>query len=294
MIEGVSIQLASATESSVRLSLVGDGAVDLAGEWELYGPRCEYGRTLASTFRGKLAGNQRVEFFVTEPCYWSAAMPFLYELRRVDAGDSQLDKGAVHTLGLRRLIAHGPNLRLNGERIVLRGAVAAAVDEQTVREAHGAEAAIVVAVESEPCELSAASRWGATVIVDASRYEGSLEKLRLRLSWEPAAAAIVYDKLPTEPVAFDDGILNGAKLDAGNGNVPADAADAQLLLGDLANDERPPAVLATSNQPVLALRRKPAFATFSEARTACDRLQAELAPEFNLAGYFAGHVRGAK
>jgi hypothetical protein len=29
-----------------------------------------------------------------------------------------------------------------------------------------------------------------------------------------------------------------------------------------------------------------AYADFDEARAACDRLQAELAPEFDLAGYF--------
>ncbi|BBO32156.1 hypothetical protein [Lacipirellula parvula] len=291
MIEGVSVQLASATESSVRLSLVGDGVVDLAGEWELYGPRCEHGRTLASTFRGKLTADKRIEFLVTEPCYWSAAMPFLYELRRVGAGAT--NDGVVHTLGLQRLSAHAVNLRLGGERIVLRGAVATALNEQTVREAHEAESAIIATAAKEILDLSAASRWGATVLVDASSFAGDIQQLRQRLSWEPAVAALlhaagVHDR--TDENAF----LTGVVLPSQQWQDAVNSAGAQLIVADLAAGERPPAALVALGKPVIAVRRSPEFASFAEARAACDRLQAELAPEFNLAGYFAGHVRGAE
>ena len=287
MIEGVAIQLASATESSVIVSLVGDGAVDLRGEWELYGPRCEYGRTLASTFRGKLVSDQRVEFLVTEPCYWSAAMPFLYELRRVDAGAT--NDGVVHMLGLPRLSAHGVNLRLGGERIVLRGAVATALNEQTVREAHEAEAAIVATAANEVPDLSAASRWGAAVLVDASSFAGDVQQLRQRLSWEPAVAALlhaagVHDR--TDENVF----LTGVVLPSQQWHDAANSAGAQLIIADLAAGERPPAALVALGKPVVALRRSPEFGSFAESRAACDRLQAEFAPEFNLAGYFAGRV----
>ena len=78
MIDGVCVQLRDATESSVRVTLAASGDVDLRGEWELYGPRCEYGRTLASTFRGRATEAGGLEFLVTEPCYWSPTMPFLY------------------------------------------------------------------------------------------------------------------------------------------------------------------------------------------------------------------------
>ena len=110
--------MSEATESSVRVTLVASGDVDLSGAWELYGPRCEYGRTLASTFRNRATSDGSVEFLVTEPCYWSPTMPFLYELRRT----GELSDGEIHSLGLGQLIAHGRNLRLGGERIVVRGA----------------------------------------------------------------------------------------------------------------------------------------------------------------------------
>lgn len=287
MIEGVAVQLAAATESSVIVSLVGDGAVDLTGAWELYGPRCEYGRTLASTFRGKVLNGQRVDFLVTEPCYWSAAMPFLYELRRIDAGSP--GDGVVHTLGLQRLSAHGVNLRLGGERVVLRGAAAATLDESATREAHEAESAILATVAEGAIELSAASRWGALVLVDASSFGGDVQQLRQRLSWEPAVTALLHaagDNARTSENAF----LTGVALPAHLWHDAANTAGAQLIVADLEPGERPPTSLVALGKPVIALRRSTEFASFAEARAACDRLQAELAPEFNLAGYFAGSV----
>lgn len=291
MINGVSIQLAAATESSVVVSLVGDGAVDLHGEWELYGPRCEYGRTLASTFRGKLISARHVEFLVTEPCYWSAAMPFLYELRRTDAGTT--NDGVVHTLGLQRLSAHGVNLRHGGERVVLRGAVAASLDEQSVREAHEAESAIIAIAAKEIPDLSAASQWGATVLVDASSFAGDVQQLRQQLSWEPAVAALLQaagDSARTNESPF----LTGVVLPSHKWHDAANAAGVQLIIADLAENDRPPASLVARGKPVIAVRRSRELANFDEARAACDRLQAELAPEFNLAGYFAGRVGGAE
>ena len=291
MIEGVSVQLASATESSVRLSLVGDGAVDLAGEWELYGPRCEYGRTLASTFRRKAVSDQRVEFLVPEPCYWSAAMPFLYELRRVDAGAT--NNGVMHTLGLQRLSAHGVNLRLGGERVVLRGAVATSLNEAAVCEAHEAESAIIAVAAGEIPDLSAASRWGAAVLVDASSFAGDVQQLRQRLSWEPAAAAVLH-AAGADSWTNANAFLTGVVLPPRPQSDAANSAGAQLILADLAAGKRPPAAIGVLGKPVIAVRRSPEFTSFTEARAACDRLQAELAPEFNLAGYFAGRVRGAE
>ncbi|WP_428304930.1 hypothetical protein [Lacipirellula sp.] len=283
----MTVQLAAATESSVRLSLVGDGVVDLCGEWELYGPRCEYGRTLASTFRGKSVGEQRVEFLVTEPCYWSAAMPFLYELRRVDAGVT--NDGVVHMLGLQRLSAHGVNLRLGGERVVLRGAVATSLNEAAAREAHETESAIIAVAAKEIPDLSAASRWGATVLVDASTFAGDVRQLRQRLSWEPAVAALLH-LAGVHDRTNENVFLTGVVLSSQQWHDAANSAGAQLIVADLAAGERPPASLVALGKPVLALRRSPEFASFAESRAACDRLQAELAPEFNLAGYFAGRV----
>jgi hypothetical protein len=181
------------------------------------------------------------------------------------------------------------NLRLGGERVVLRGAIAIALDESTVHAAHEAESAILATVAERAIELSAASRLGALVLVDASAYRGDVQRLRQRLSWEPAVAALLH-AADDDALANEGPFLTGVVLPPQQSHSAANAARAQLIVADLAPGERPPVSLVALEKPVIALRRSPDFASFAEARAACDRLQAELAPEFNLAGYFAGRV----
>ena len=287
MIDRVSVQLREATDSSVRVTLVAGADVDLSGQWELYGPTCAYARTLASTFRGRVLDGESVQFLVTEPCYWSPAMPFLYELR--NGGDGQ-----THALGLRQLIAHGRNLRLGGERIVLRGAVCESFDEQTARQAHAAESAVFVEFYAS-CDLAAASRLGAFVLAQPNESAGDLATLAASLSWQPAAAALVLgrDQLHaamTKPLPRC-GILLGQRFDSRSWNdANAIVSGADFIVAMLATNEPPPEWMATCGRPVVAIRRDAAYPDFHQARESSDRLQAELAPAFDLAGYFAGRV----
>jgi hypothetical protein len=286
MIDGVCVQLSEATEASVRVTLVASGDVDLSGAWELYGPRCEYGRTLASTFRNRTTSDGSVEFLVTEPCYWSPAMPFLYELRRTDA----LADGKTHTFGLRQLIAHGRNLRLGGERIVLRGAVCNTLDADSASRAHAAECSVALS-SIEEFRISEASRLGAFVLVDATRFDGDLTTLIERCSWQPAAAILALSRERLE-VARElprkaSGILLAQRFDSldwGDANSVANGVG--VIVAALDDLERPPAWMATCGRPVVAIRRGGTYADFEQARAGCDRLQTELAPEFDLAGYF--------
>jgi hypothetical protein len=288
MIDGVSVQLRDATESRVRVTLVASGDVDLRGEWELYGPRCEYGRTLASTFRGRATEAGDVEFLVTEPCYWSPAMPFLYEVRRTDF---QAD-GETHCFGLRQLIAHGRNLRLGGERIVLRGAACQGLDADTASRAHAAECSVALSATDE-FEFSEASRLGALVLLDATRFDGDLATLLERISWQPGVAVVTLSRerleLARELPGRAAGVLLAQQFDSlAWGDANSMASGVAVIVAMLADGERPPAWMATCGRPVVATRRGTAYADFEEARAACDSLQAELAPEFDLAGYFVG------
>ena len=290
MIDGVSIQLSEATEASVRVTLVTSGDADLSGAWELYGPRCEYGRTLASTFRGRASSDGSVEFLVTEPCYWSPSMPFLYELRRTD----ELGDGQTHSLGLRQLIAHGRNLRLGGERIVLRGASCDSLNEQAAQQAHAAESAVVLGAADDAAPI-AASRWGALAIVDATEFGGGLATLMEKLSWQPAAAILALSR---EQLQSASEVLRGVRtrllaqkfnaLDWSEEHQVAAASN--VVVATLDEGERPPAWMATCGRPVVAIRRGGTYAEFEQARVACDRMQAELAPEFDLAGYFVWNI----
>jgi hypothetical protein len=286
MIDGVSMQLRDATESSVRVTLVASGSVDLSGEWELYGPRCEYGRTLASTFRGRATEAGGVEFLVTEPCYWSPAMPFLYELRRTGARAD----GETHCFGLRQLIAHGRNLRLGGERIVLRGAACRGLDAGTASRAHAAECSVALRATDE-FEFSEASRLGAFVLLDATWFDGDLGTLLERVSWQPGVAVVTLSRerleLTRELPGRAAGVLLAQQFESLDwGDANSLASGVAVIVAVLADGERPPAWMATCGRPVVAIRRGEAYVDFEQARIGCDRLQAELAPEFDLAGYF--------
>lgn len=286
MIDGVSIRLSEATESSVRVTLVANSNASLGGDWELYGPRCEYARTLASTFQSRTIADNGVEFLATEPCYWSPAMPFLYELRRADTqGDVQRQ-----TLGLRRLITHRQNLRLAGERIVLRGAGCKRLDESTARDAHDAECALVLA-SWDADSLDVMSRLGVFVLLDATAH-ANLSRLIETVSWHPAVAGILADRQSLNITALHAakaaGVLLAQAYDGSNwSDAESLSPDASLIAATLAQGERPPAWMASCGRPVVAIRRTPAYADLRQARAACDRLQAELAPEFDLAGYFS-------
>lgn len=285
MIDGVCVQLSEATESSVRVTLVASGDVDLRGAWELYGPRCEYGRTLASTFRNRATSDGSVEFLVTEPCYWSPTMPFLYELRRT----GELGDGEIHSLGLGQLIAHGRNLRLGGERIVVRGAACYSLDDQAAQRAHAAESAVVLG-GADDAALAAASRWGALAIVDATEFAGELATLVEELSWQPAAAILALSREQLESArnlsGGRSGVLLAQRFDAIDwGDANSVANGISVIVAALNHGERPPAWMAACGRPIVAIQRGGTYADFEQARAACDRLQAELAPEFDLAGY---------
>lgn len=285
MIDGVSVRLSEATESSVRVTLVASDDVDLSGAWELYGPLCEYARTLASAFRGRVTEAGDVEFLVTEPCYWSPAMPFLYELRRTDS----LADGETHSFGLRQLIVHGRNLRLGRERIVLRGAIGSSFDVDEIQQAHSAECALALGAWAQTA-LETASRYGTTLLLEADEFI-NLPSLIEEASWNPAVAGVVLDgQLLTQAnarTAAASGIILAQKFNSQNwGDVDSLSAKAFLIVATLLPDDRPPHWMAACRRPVIAIRRYETYANFQHARIACDNLQAQLAPEFDLAGYF--------
>lgn len=288
MIDGVCVQLSEATESSVRVTLVASGGVDLTGAWEVYGPRCEYSRTLASTFRGRLTSEGNIEFLVTEPCYWSSELPFLYDVA-FDSGNKQV---ANMTLGLRRLSPHRQSLYRDARRIVFRGMATDSPVASKLEEARRAEAALLSRNPSED-ECALADRWGVDILADLRYCNAEIEYVSM-LTNHPCIAAIIVDGnqlLPCEIERLPPDALLGLAVYA-DGGAASDGqgipAWCRMILADLKSQERPPAWMAACGRPVVARRRGAAYADIEQARAACDRLQAELAPEFDLAGYFVG------
>lgn len=288
----VSVELRNATESSVTVSLVGVNAETATPlESELHGPVCAYARTLPSVVGARAAaGDTAIEFLMTEPCYWTPQLPFLYDLHMRVRDSRGTIRELDRSLGLRRLVAHGRNLRLGGERIVLRGASCEQLEASRLVESRAAGTAIVTRYPNDEL-YDAAAHMGVFLVADTTVNLGNLVSVFRDLSWQPAVALVLLDRdqIVEEHalVSRRMNLLLAQRIRTGETAGISDiAAAADVIAVELAEGERPPEWVPRLVKPVIAIRRGRAYADFHEARAACDRLQAELAPEFDLAGYF--------
>ncbi len=225
---------------------------------------------------------------VTDPCYWTPQLPYLYNFE----GQVKLADGSVqswsHMIGFRRWEVEGRNLRLERRRIVLRGAVAATESAVDLRAAHEAEVALIVQEPSDSF-LQQASECGVMVIADLRSVDTDLTPHLIRLAWQPSVAFVLLsDTNVLEGCYVPHAITLGHRVHASAQRAPEslDYKWSNVVLVELNAGERPPHWLANTKKPVIAIRRGEGYSGFSAARAACDRLQAELAPEFDLAGYF--------
>jgi hypothetical protein len=246
-------------------------------EIQLTGPRCERARTLPATFRSDPNGT----LLVTDPCYWTPQLPFLYDLQLTLqlADDSQIDW--KHSIGLRRWDIERRNLLSERRRIVLRGAVIAEPDVAMLTDAVGAEMALLVRDPGEPF-LQRASELGVALVIDLRGFQGDLAALLTSYSWHPTVALVLVDEEISR--SGDMKIATVVRADSSSCETASGVGD--VVVFELGETEHPLAWAATCEKPVIAIRRQGAYAELAEARQACDRLQTDLAPQFDLAGYF--------
>jgi hypothetical protein len=251
---------------------------------QLYGPHSLFAKTLRSTFQVRplpsTAGKPATsEILVTDPCFWTPRLPFLYDLQVetvTAAGTAPLEQTS---LGFKRWYLDGQNWNLDGKRFVLRGAQAAS--DGTMEQARHAETVLLVSPPDE-ATLHSADQQGVGLVVDLRSVTEETEPLLERLAWSPSvlAAIVTADQLAHRQATC--GIPLGLAVEGALADLPADLEfDFCVALCD--QNERPSAGLL--DKPLIVIRRGVDYADLTTARTACDRLQAELAPEFNLAGY---------
>lgn len=283
-----------ATETGVRLRIggvsKGDGSpVGFSGLLE--GPQCKFARTLSTSYKvgrppeGSLGGSALAETYVADPCYWTPTLPFLYRL----VGDLCDNRGAVtpidRMIGFRRLRPERASLRLEGERVVFRGAAEVSFGADGLDEARAARTMLITGACDE--ELCAASdRAGVGLIGDLRNEASALDAKLRRLAWRPSVMAVILDAEATA-AGREAGLLVANAVRAATEPIFTDSQVApNLFVVELSPGERPRAWAGSSHRPVIAVRRGAAYADLHMARAACDQLQADLAPEFNLAGYF--------
>jgi hypothetical protein len=259
-----------ATESAVIVEL-GDWAGIEVRSFQLCGPRCERAHTLPATFQADQSGT----LLVTDPCYWTPQLPFLYDVELI----LQLADGTTttwkHTVGLRRWEIDGRNLFRERRRVVLRGAAVADFDVTDLAAAVDAEMALVVRDPSE-AQLQRASELGVSIVADLRGLSPDV----VSYTWQPSVALVLLDTATSKSHA----IRTVSVAHPACGFAANTWPDAIAI--ELNETNQPPAWAATCGKPVIAIRRQGAYAELAEARRACDQLQADLAPQFDLAGYF--------
>lgn len=242
---------------------------------QLVGPHCERAHTLPTTFQT----SGREPLLVIDPCYWTPQLPFLYDMELAFELANGTKTTWQHTVGLRRWEIDGRNLLQERKRIVLRGAVTTDFCAEDLPAAVEAEVSLVVCDPSETF-LQRASELGVPLVVDLRGHESDLSSKLVSYAWQPAVALVLLDTDPDKPHAIKTACVTHAACGF------AKASWADVIAIELNKTDQFPDWAATCEKPVIAIRRQEAYAELSQTRHGCDRLQAELAPQFDLAGYF--------
>lgn len=252
----------------------------------LAGPSCVYAQTLAASYRFVARPGAEcllAEAVIPEPSFWTPHSPQLYQARlELRRGDDVLAR-VERLVGLRPLTVRGESLRLEGRRFVFRGAVVERAAPLDLAPWHDAEMAIVV---DDPADdfCDRASRQG-VLLAARLPLDGDLPGRLTRLSRFPAVGlvalagsgepnvdwrALAPNLLPARWLAADQPLI-GSRW-------------ASVAFCEVASPESAARRLGDWPGPVIAVRRQPASDPLS-ARALCDRLQRDLAPKHDLAGY---------
>ena len=265
-----------------RLSSSDDHAgFQLAGT--LTGPTCAYAETLPATFslvdRGPGA-SLLAEAVVPEPCFWTPQMPHLY------LADVQLREGGrvvarlKRPFGIRPLGAAGRKLIYAGKNWVLRAVSADAVSKTDLPQWRDADSAMLVR-NPDDALCAAASRVGVLVLADLEA--ANVDEIR-RLSRWPAVGFVV---LPTLAAPQLRELAHNAILVQrfAAGQPIAAAPWASAAMAELDTTDELPTGFAECPIPLIATRPAGILPSIAAGRSACDRLQRDLAVHSQFAGY---------
>jgi hypothetical protein len=246
----------------------------------LTGPTCLYGETLPATSRfldKGPGGPPLAEATVPEPSFWTPQMPQLFQARVQLRHGDQLQAEVTRSFGIRPLGAAGARLRLDGKAWVLRGVMGDDVAAEELPAWHDSDTALVVRSPSDIlCE--AASRIG--VLIVAVLDESNVNEIR-RLSRWPAVGIVSLPAGASPKIAnLGHNLLLAERFAAGQSIDVAAWAD--VVICEV--DDPSGFGVAQVTKPVLACRPLHAASNVNR-RAGCDRLQGDLAPRGQFAGY---------
>lgn len=263
------------------------------------GPRCSRGHTLPATYRlvGHVSNPSKVEAglvgnlsyvsaqaLVTEPIFWTPDWPALYDVTVELRQGSTVIERTTRTMGLRPLAVVGKNLAYGGKTWVLRGVRCDRLSDETLRQCREHAAALLSPAELLDEQLLVqASEIGVLTVALLPDQSTAQE----RLAWLSRFPAVALAVLPPECGPFQSAakgnILLAHYQRQGQDEPPPD--DARLILGEVQDAATFADWAAALQRPVIAFRPLPEPWNASAARAQCDRLQRDLAPYGQFAGY---------
>ncbi len=282
----------SQSEACVYFSMRNDSKI-LSATGSFIGPHCEHSRTLPAEFKIRLsthpATQQTIaEITIIDPCYWNPALPFTYEVELQIQDTNGLEIAYRGTLGMRRWHGAKKSFYLDLRRCVLRGYRCNEPNEDALQVARQQELTLIV----DPTDRSfyqTANRLGVGLVVDLRNVGKAISDHVYRLNDSPS---VMVALVSTEQLSQLDTnhrpkqcllaqcLTAGAQPNEIIGTTP----DAFAI--ELKADERPPLWLADIEKPLIAIHCLAEEPPLHSPRRRCEKLQATLAPDFSLAGYF--------
>ena len=278
---------ATESEAEIEITICTHGQI-VAVRGEVRGPRCSRCRTLAATFPIQWieAGSEKqacARSLIVEPCYWTPTLPFLYDLDlELEMADGTTSPWQ-NSVGIKRWEAFESNLFRERRRVVLRGVCVESLSADVLEAAIEAEVSLLVS-PPEGGLMAAASEMGVSLLVDLRGSSEELATIVARCQWHAAVDCVLFDST-FEAVGTSKSPPLKAQV-IGHNQTMQQSLNAQVIVVELDGTATPPAWVSQIDRPVLAVRNGGQLSDFVEARRHCDRLQSDLAPQFDLAGYF--------
>jgi Glycosyl hydrolases family 2 len=266
------------------------------------GPRCFYSKTLPATFRLHDAGpgpSLLAKSLVPDPSYWSPETPHIYDVTVELRKGTEIIASEVRQIGFKPLGISGRFFTWEGKPWVLRG-VSTRLGCFDAAHWHDRTTCAVFAGwqddETLLRSLEGLSSYGVLtwIFVVAEIKHSILRHWVSQLSRFPCVAGLVLLAKESSEVFTPDIFAAAPNLligCAGKGVTPTDSRGKFFWIrpdyGRSLND------FSTSDRPIVVVQElKPAMASWSrepfrleQARAACDKLQADLAPYGQFAGY---------
>lgn len=244
---------------------------------EIRGPFCSIAKTLKTTTLFQRTCDPAVwRARIVDPCFWSPDYPACYRIC-IQLGAQTIE----FRCGIRRFGVKDGQFWLNGKRWVLRAAHQDSRRETLLQQWREARLAMLV---DDPLDslLDRAAELGVMLIINLEvRYLP--DRLR-QVSQSPAVVmAIVPPETTLEECRAQAPNLLIAKRFAADASETS-PQDVDVILCQTKGSESS-ALLGCNSIPVVAVRHDDRWADLTAARAACDALQRDLAPRFDLSGY---------